>query len=157
MPSFAKKQRPQLMRMAWLSTESICRDLLKGNPARAKQVREYFKTSAQNLVSLMGDNNSSFSAGGFKSYGEWWLRNTAEYLDKPELIEGAEGTAKKGRAAAIDLLKYHLLACYFRLEADYRLSRKEPKSHAYISGISDKIDAEICRALGINNIMSLLR
>lgn len=158
MPSFAKRQRAQLRKSAVLSTKGICEELINASPEYRKSVRNHFKSIAINLIALSGDTQNSVD--GFVIYGEGWLKSTIGYLEslvfveKRKRLEEAERMECFARAAGIDLLKYHLLACLLRIEADEKPSLR---SKQYILGYADEIEATINAALGSNRMSELLR
>ena len=140
MPSFAKKQRPMLRKIALSDVQAALKEIkLSG---QQDNIRRFFKDAALSFSSLMMDVVPS---SGFTRYGANWLKATAKYLDHLDVLSVVSKKEGYDRATALVLLRCHLLACLFRVDADVQSA----------ASTADKIDETISDALGVKSISEI--
>jgi len=136
MPSFAKKRRAVLRKVTLSGVQELCKNIeLDG---RQDNIRHFFKNAVLNLSALMTDKTSSFN---FEQCDEDWLKATAKYLDHASVLS----IGGRDRAAALILLRCHLLACLFRIDADIKSA----------PAAGNEIDKMICDALKVESISEI--
>jgi len=84
-------------------------------------------------------------SSGFAMYGANWLKATEKYLDHLDVLSVADNKECYDRAKARTLLRCHLLACLFRVDADVQSA----------PSTADKIDETISDALGVKSISEI--